>query len=204
MKISSEKSKTPSESKPESETKTAAKTEKSADTTKKSTPKAGTRLTDSGSGLIYTVSKKGKEVSVKGVSGKKKTITIPKTVKLKGIKYKVTAISANAFKGNKNIQTVTVGSNVVKIGKRAFSGCKSLKQVTLSASVKSLGKETFLNSRKLSRITIKTTKLTLKTVGANAFKGIYAKAAVKVPKSKLKAYTTLLKKKSAPKKLKIK
>ena len=167
-------------------------------------PKVGTKLTDSGSGLVYTVSKKGKEVSVKGVSGKKKTITIPKTIKLKGVKYKVTAISANAFKGNNNIQKVTVGSNVVKIGKRAFSGCNSLKQVTLPSSVRSLGKETFQNSKKLSKITIKTTKLTSKTVGANAFKGIYAKAAVKVPKSKLKAYTTLLKKKGAPKKVKIK
>ena len=210
IKIYSENSKTPSESKPESETKPGTdskpetETEKPAETTKKSTPKVGTKLTDSGSGLIYSVSKKGKEVSVKGVSKKEKTITIPKTVKLKGIKYKVTAISANAFKGNKNIQTVTVGSNVVKIGQRAFSGCKVLKQVTLSSSVKSLGKETFLNSKKLSKITIKTTKLTSKTVGSNAFKGIYAKVTVKVPKSKLKAYTTLLKKKGAPKKVEIK
>ncbi len=42
-----------------------------------------------------------------------------------------------------------------------------------------------------------------KKIGANAFKGIYAKATIKVPKAKLKAYSTLLKKKGVWKKVTI-
>ena len=98
------------------------------------------------------------------------TLTVPDTVTVSGKNYKVTEIKANAFKNNKKLKKVTLGKNIEKIGKNAFSGCKNLKNVN-----------------------IKTTKLTKKTVGANAFKGIHDKAKVKVPKSKLKDYKTILK-----------
>ena len=98
------------------------------------------------------------------------TLTVPNTVMVGGKKYKVTEIKANAFKNNKKLKKITIGKNIEKIGKNAFSGCKNLKTVN-----------------------IKSTKLTRKTVGANAFKGINAKAKVTVPGSKLKAYKTILK-----------
>jgi len=104
------------------------------------------------------------------VSKTASTLTVPDTVTIKGKKYKVTEIKANAFKNNKKLKKITIGKNIKKIGKNAFSGCKNLKTIT-----------------------IKTTKLTKKTVGTNAFKGIHAKAKVKVPKSKLKSYKTILK-----------
>lgn len=44
---------------------------------------------------------------------------------------------------------------------------------------------------------IKTTKLTSSKVGANAFKGIYKKAVIKVPKRKFSVYKSILKKKGA-------
>ena len=98
------------------------------------------------------------------------TLTVPDTVTVSGRKYKVTEIKANALKNNKKLKKVTIGKNIERIGKNAFSGCKNLKNVN-----------------------IKTVKLTKKTVGANAFKGIHDKAKVKVPKSKLKDYKTILK-----------
>ena len=98
------------------------------------------------------------------------TLTVPDIVTVSGKEYKVTEIKANAFKNNKKLKKITIGKNIEKIGKHAFSGCKNLKNVN-----------------------IKTVKLTKKTVGANAFKGIHDKAKVKVPKSKLKDYKTILK-----------
>lgn len=53
-------------------------------------------------------------------------------------------------------------------------------------------------------VTVKTTKLTGNSVGTNAFKEIYYKAVIKVPKSKLKYYTKLLKKRGVSSKAKIK
>lgn len=138
-------------------------------------PKVGTTLKDSRSSQIYVVSKEGKEVSLKGDSAKKKTIKVPQTVSLDGIKYKVTAISANAFKGNKTLQKITIGTGIKKIGKNAFSGAKKLKTV-------------IIKSKKL------------KSVGSNAIKGINKKAIIKVPKAKLKKYKKLFSKKTGFKK----
>lgn len=64
----------------------------------------------------------------------------------------------------------------------------------ISAGVKSIGSKAFANCSKLKIITIKTTKLTTKNVGSQAFKGINSKATIKVPAKKLKAYRSLLKK----------
>ena len=69
----------------------------------------------------------------------------------------------------------------------------------LDAKVKSIGKSAFLNCSKLSSVVIKTKLLTKSSVGASAFKGIYKKAVVTVPSSKLKDYTGFLFKKGVPK-----
>ena len=130
-------------------------------------------------------------------------LTIPATVKIGGKARKVTKISANAFKGCSKLTTVVIGKNVTTIGAGAFSGCKNLSKATLGAGVKTIGKNAFLNCKKLKTITVKTSKLTLKKVGANAFKGINAKAKIKVPKAKLKAYTALLRKRGIGKNVKI-
>ena len=123
---------------------------------------------------VTSSSKKNPTVTITKFTDKKaKKLTIPATVKVKGVTYKVTAVSDKAFKGNKKLTTVTIGSNVAKIGKEAFSGCKNLKKITVTA-----GK--------------------LKTISKNAFKGINKKATITVKGTK-KAKTALkkrLKKKS--------
>lgn len=96
------------------------------------------------------------------------SVTIPSTVKINGYTFKVTAIADSAFKSNTKLKTVKIGSYVTTIGKQAFYGCKALKSITINSKV-------------------------LKTVGSSAFKGIYAKATIKVPSANLKAYTKLLK-----------
>ncbi len=139
--------------------------------------KKGTTLTVSSKKLkvkVTSSSRKNPPVTVtKFTDNKAKNLTIPSTVKANSVTYKVTAISDKAFKGNKKLTTVTIGSNVTKIGKEAFSGCKNLKKITVTA-----GK--------------------LKTIGKNAFKGINKKATITVKGTK-KAKTALkkqLKKKS--------
>ena len=78
-----------------------------------------------------------------------------------------------------------------------------MSKITIGKNITAIGKNAFLKCSKLKSIVIKTSRLTSKSVGANAFKGIYAKATIKVPKAKLKAYTTLLKKRGVGKNAKI-
>ena len=120
------------------------------------------------------------ELTKSAAKKKAKTVVIPKTVKVDGVNYKVTAIAEKAFAGNKKLKTVVIGADIEKIGAKAFYKCVNLKKVT-----------------------IQTTKLTAKTVGAKAFAKIHKKAVVKVPKAKKKAYKKWLKKRGIGGKQKI-
>ena len=75
-----------------------------------SKPKAGTKVTVGGN--QYTVTKVGSEVRFSKAKAGIKALSIPATIKYKGVTYKVTAISANAVKGNKKIKSATIGANV--------------------------------------------------------------------------------------------
>lgn len=104
-------------------------------------------------------------------------------------------IGKYAFKGCTKLKKLSIGKNVTTIENQAFSGCTALTAVVIPEKVKKIGIQAFCGDKKLKTITIKTKKLTAKTVGKKAFSGIYAKAVVKVPKSKLNAYKKLLKSK---------
>ena len=125
--------------------------------------KKGTTLTVSSKKIkvkVTSSSKKNPTVTVTKITDKNaKKLTIPATVKVKGVTYKVTAVSDKAFKGNKKLTTVTIGSNVTKIGKEAFSGCKNLKKITVTAGkLKTISKNAFKGIDKKATITLKGTK----------------------------------------------
>ncbi|MCR5419068.1 MAG: leucine-rich repeat protein [Lachnospiraceae bacterium] len=116
----------------------------------------------------------------------------------------VTTIGDKAFSGDKRLKSVSVGSNVTSIGAQAFAGCTSLTKMTLPKNVAKIGGNAFKNCKKMKTLIIKSTKLTAKSVKKNAFKGLTKKTTIKVPKSKLKAYKALFKKKGLSGKVKVK
>ena len=141
----------------------------------------GTELTDDTTKAVYKVTKAGKTggtVAYMGSTDSKATaITIPETVTIDGITYKVTAVGASAFKNHKTVEQITIGANVTKISSKAFYGCKKLKDITIS-----------------------TTKLTADSIGNNAFKGIAGDAWIFVPQNKLTSYKKILVAKGVSKK----
>lgn len=143
-------------------------------------------------------------VTYTGPTNKKSTkVTIPSTITVDGVSYKVTAIKAKAFYKNKYIKTVSIGKNVTSIGASAFSGCTKLKTVTIPATVNSIGSKAFYGDKKLTKITIKTTKLTSKKIGKNAFKGIPTSAKINVPNKKKASYKKLFRNCGLSKKVKV-
>ncbi|MCD8020661.1 MAG: leucine-rich repeat protein [Clostridiales bacterium] len=185
-------------------------------------PAAGTTLTYNK--IQYQVTKSatsGGTVSLKKAASTVTSVTVPATITVDGITYKVTAIANKAFSGCKKLKTVTIGKNVTAIGNSAFSGCVKLQSVTIGknvisignnafanctklskitipAKVTTIGKKAFYNCKKLKTITIKSKKL--KSVGNKAITGIYKKAVIKVPTSKKKAYKKLFSTKTGWKK----
>lgn len=126
------------------------------------------------------------EVLLTGTTRKKSdkkfvSLNIPGEVKIKGGTYKVSGIGKKAFAGYPYLKKVSIGKNVNSIGAQALAGCKRLK-----------------------RMTIKTNALTAKSVGGKAFKGISAKAVIKVPAKKWNVYKKLMRARGVGKKVKIK
>lgn len=131
-------------------------------------PKAGTKYTVGGN--QYTVLKAGLSVRFSKANPKAKTVTIPNTITVDGINYKVAEVGANAFKNNKKVKKVTIGANVVKIANKAFNKCPSLRNVI-----------------------IKTTLLTKKTASKKCFSKVHKKMIIKVPKKVKKTYVKIFK-----------
>ena len=151
-------------------------------TTSKKLKKDDVAKADKGTAWYKAVNAKKKEVVYKAPANKKaKTISISTAVKINGVTYKVTGIANSAFKGNKRVTKITVGSNIKSIGNNVFSG-----------------------ATKLKTIKIKSVKLTSKTVSKNAFKGLKGTTTIKVQKKKLKAYKKLFKSKGLSSKVKVK
>ena len=131
-------------------------------------PKAGTKYTVGGN--QYTVLKAGLSVRFSKANPKAKTVTIPNTITVDGINYKVAEVGANAFKNNKKVKKVTIGANVVKVANKAFNKCPSLRNVI-----------------------IKTTLLTKKTASKKCFSKVHKKMVIKVPKKVKKSYAKIFK-----------
>lgn len=183
----------------------------------KDVPKKGTVLKFGKD--TYKVTKAGLmkgEAALVKMKSTGKTVSIPSTIKVDGITYKVTSVASNVFKDNKKATKITIGKNVVSIGKNAFRnctslssivipnkvktigsgafyGCKKMTSVTIGTSLISMEKEAFKGCSKLGKIIIKSAKL--ESVGKNAFKNIKATATIKVPSKKLDAYKKILKEK---------
>lgn len=131
----------------------------------------GKTVQDKTTNGVYKVLSKTSVEYTKPIA-KRAAVNIPAKVKLSGKTFNVTKISANAFRNNRVMKSLTIGSNVTTIGANAFYGCKNL-----------------------NTIVIKTAKLTSKTVGANAFAKTGAKPVVTVPAKQFNTYKTLLRSK---------
>ncbi len=155
--------------------------------------KNGETVTDEKSEAVYVVTDTtARKVSYKRPLDKTKTsITIPATIRINGMTCKVTGIAANAFKNNKKLKSIKIGSNVTLIDSKAFYKCTSLTSVTIPNNVRRIGTSAFEGCTKLKKVTLgkklttidkkafyKCTALTsltfpskVKTLGVSAFEG---------------------------------
>ena len=178
----------------------------SGTTDKPSVPKKGTKIKGNDGSTYIVTSGKGKTPTVQYTAPKstaKGTVTIPAKAKVDGVSYRVTSIADNAFKNNKKITKVVIGSNIVTIGKNAFAKCTNITSIVIGKNVTKIEKNAFYGCRKLKKITIKSEKLTSKSVAKYAFSRIGKKTVIKVPTSKYKAYKKMLYTKGLNKKVRI-
>ena len=145
-----------------------------------------TKVGDNGTGTVAlmgtTYSKTAKSFT---------SLTIGSTATIGGARYKVDAINENAFRNFRYLKKVVIGNNVRMVGSSAFKGCSSLNTLCIGSGVRLIGLQAFATCKNLKSISVSTTYLTSSSVGRNALSGIYSKAVIKVPVSKLSAYKNL-------------
>jgi len=96
-----------------------------------------------------------REVSYYGTAVKGlKTVKIPNTVKDNGYTYKVTNISDNVHKDDKNLKSLTIGNYVKEIDTKAFYNCKNLTSVKFGKNVQRISMSAFENCKKLKSVTL--------------------------------------------------
>ena len=142
--------------------------------------KKGMKFTGADGAVYKILSVKKNNSTVMYYAAKKKAkgkVSVPATVKYKGVTFKVVSIRAKAFANRKKVQKVIIGKNVASIGKKAFYNCKKLKKVTM-----------------------KTTRKIKKKVGKAAFKKTAKNIVFKLPAKKYKTYKKVLKKKGVSRK----
>ncbi len=172
----------------------------------------------SGKAMYEVLSIKGGAVCVEyaeSANARAASISIPAKIKTDdGIICKVTSVSKGAFQNNKKLKKVVVGSNVKTIGDKAFYGCKNLGTVTLGKNISSIGTSAFMGCTKikslclpskvtqigpnafygckaLKKLDIKSAKLTARSLGKKAFRGLPDRMVIQVPKSKVRTYKKL-------------
>ena len=99
-------------------------------------------------------------------------LSVKSTVIIGGVRFKVTAIGANAFNGYTHIKNLVIADGIKVIGDKAFYGCKSLTTVKLGNSIK--------------------------VAGSQVFTGIAAKTVVTVPVAKVSSYKIMFRKAGMP------
>ncbi|MBR3674744.1 MAG: leucine-rich repeat protein, partial [Bacilli bacterium] len=90
----------------------------------------------------------------------------------------ISAISSDVFRGNVNLEAITLPASIKEIPANAFEGCEGLFEVNLPESITSIGERAFSGCENLIIINLPNS---ITTIGDYAFKQCYSLQAVDLP-----------------------
>lgn len=148
--------------------------------------KAGDSITDPVTGVTVALSQiadgdsAGEATYLKPSDASADTVTIPDTVTVNNVPYRIVTVDPAAFKGNTTVKKVVIGKYVTGIQAGTFSGCTALTKVTIGSAVTTIGNKAFYNCKKLKTVTIpKNGALT--QIGKSAFQNCTALTKITIP-----------------------
>ncbi len=107
---------------------------------------------------------------------------IPEKVNYDGKEYLVVAIGKSAFRGCRELTSVSIPNSITSIGEEAFDGCDKLKSLVLSSSssITTIGNEAFYNCESLESINLPDQ---ISSIGNSAFWACSSLKTIKIPSS---------------------
>lgn len=128
-------------------------------------------------------------VEITGLSDKKVVnLSVPDTIKIYGVTYKITSVGNKAFLGQPKMKTAKLGKNITTVKYGSFYDCPLLNSITFGKNVKTIGNHVFCWDKKLRTMTFEGTALT--SVGDHTLYKI-SSLTIKAPSSKVSAYKKL-------------
>ena len=107
-------------------------------------------------------------------------VTIPASIPIDGVDYKVKEIGSGAFQGCSNLTSVTIESGVETIGRESFSACYKATFAELPSTITTIGDAAFNNCNMITNLTLPDA---VKTIGNGAFQYCYGLTRVVIPAS---------------------
>lgn len=83
--------------------------------------------------LVYNIQDDVIHIITKIINNEETKVEIPSKIEIDGKEYVVRIITSDAFKDNKEIESVTIPAMVTEIGELAFAGCTGLKDIYVLA-----------------------------------------------------------------------
>lgn len=105
-------------------------------------------------------------------------VSVPAHVTHNGVRYTVTKIGDEAFRGCYRMVSVTLPETVVALGVRAFGACGGLNMIEIPNSVKTLGDGCFYNCDMLQYVQL---GQSIETIEGSAFSGCTNLAYIEIP-----------------------
>ncbi len=149
---------------------------KAATTSPVTVKKAPISTTATVKGVKVKTSTKG-TARVTYVKSSKKTVSIGRTITVKGVKYTVVEVSANAFKKCTKATKITLPATIKVVNKNAFKGAKKVKTITFSGKKSITIKKGAFSGLNTKKMKIKASKMSKKELAK--FKKALKKAGFK-------------------------
>lgn len=102
---------------------------------------------------------RGGTAAVIGCAKSAEAINVPAKDEVGGAAYRVTSISAGAFKNSKKLEKVVMAKSVAAIGARSLDGCAKLTSLTVGSGVKRIGSRALRGCRSLATVIIAAKRL---------------------------------------------
>ena len=120
-------------------------------------------------GINYFCVTGPKTATVKSGDPEMEDVTIPSTITVNGVTYKVKAIGNNAFatfSGTREIKSLTISEGIESIGDKAFYWCSGFEHLVIPEGVKTIGSDAFSDCFSVKRLDLPSS---LTSIGENAF-----------------------------------
>ena len=103
-----------------------------------------------------------------------KSVTLPSVIG----SYRVTSISADAFSGRTELESIIIPEGITSIGTGAFKGCTGLKSISFPSGLTTISENTCSGCTSLKEITF---PATVTTIGQSAFESCKSLVSLSIP-----------------------